>query len=258
VYQKFPISPGDRAAMGDLISRLRGGSLDGLNVTIPHKEAVIEFLDVLTATARAVGAVNTIFHREGGLWGDNTDVAGFLADLAALSPVVDRPALVLGAGGAARAVAYGLAGRGWEVLLAARRIEQATQVVQALVPMLQAGHEATATPAAQIRAIPLEPAALQEAAPDCGLVVNATPVGMDPHPEATPWPSGVALPGRAVVYDLVYNPTETTLVRAARAAGLRARSGMGMLVEQAALAFERWTGRPANRKAMFAALPADM
>ena len=107
----------------------------------------------------------------------------------------------------------------------------------------------------QLTALTLDASGLQALHSRVHLVVNATPVGMWPHVEGNPWPGDVALPPQAVVYDLVYNPPETALVRAARSAGLAARSGLGMLVEQAALALERWTGLPVPRQPMWEAVP---
>ena len=130
-YSLFPIAPGDKQGLNDLLGRVRSGEIRGLNVTIPHKQNVIEFLDELTPTALAIGAVNTIYVREGKLIGDNTDAAGFLSDLnhfinSAFS--IHHSALVLGAGGSARAVVHALLNDGWKVTIAARRREQAEQL----------------------------------------------------------------------------------------------------------------------------------
>ncbi|MBN2548570.1 MAG: shikimate dehydrogenase [Anaerolineales bacterium] len=241
----LPLSPGWQQALAELFQRMRQGEMDGLNVTIPHKQAVMPFLDELTPSAQAIGAVNTISHLPSGLLGDNTDAPGFLAHLAGLlSGVWERPAahaphaLLLGAGGSARAVAYGLAQAGWRVSLAARRLDQARQVAR-LCAQDEAG------------AIPLEQNALdgflQHNEPD--LLVNTTPLGMWPQVQDCPWPAGLPLP-QALVYDLVYNPAQTVLLQRARAAGCKASNGLGMLVEQAALSFERWTGRSPSRLVM--------
>lgn len=239
----IPPAPEGRPALAGLLSRLRTGSLHGLNVTIPHKQVVIDFLDELTPVARRIGAVNTIFLRDGRLVGDNTDAPGFLSDLQRFLEGFDptegegpRQALVLGAGGAARAVAYALVTSGWKVTLAARRLEQAQEAAVWL-------GEAWIKPAL------LQPAALIELAP-LALIVNATPLGMVPDVLENPWPAGVPLPRLASVYDLVYNPLQTALVRTALESGLRATTGLGMLVDQAALSFEHWTGKPAPRLQM--------
>jgi shikimate dehydrogenase len=226
-----------------LLQRLRNEELHGLNITIPYKQAVIPFLDELSPAASAIGAVNTIRCSNGRLIGENTDAPGLAADLAHL---VQKPAaaLVLGAGGAARAAVYALASTGWQVSVASRRLEQARQLAQDL-------HTAVKRP---IHFALLSPEVLGDLAPGVDLILNATPVGMTPAVDASPWPEQVPLPPQAAVYDMVYNPAETRLLRAARAAGMRVRGGIGMLIEQAALAFEAWTGRHASRSAMHAAL----
>ena len=138
-YALYPVQPRDARGLADLLNRVRGGELTGLNVTIPHKEAVLPLLDALALDAAAIGAVNTLFMRVGQLTGANTDATGFLSDLKRfLSPsnVPLKPeaqALVLGAGGAARAVVYALLSDGWQVTLAARRAEQAQALATDLV-----------------------------------------------------------------------------------------------------------------------------
>jgi shikimate dehydrogenase len=210
-------------------------------------------LDELTPEAGAIGAVNTIFLQGQRLVGDNTDAAGFLADLERVSGgIIDpetgepRRALVLGAGGAARAVVYALARAGWQVVIAARRLEQA----QAMAQSLNGIYRDNVRP---VETLPLLPEALRRM-PVPDLVVNATPLGMFPGVEATPWPEEVPFPQGTLVYDVVYNPAETRLVRQARRFGLPASTGLGMLVGQAALAFERWTGQSPPRQAMLAAV----
>jgi len=236
-YRLYPVAPQDQAGLQALLGRLRQAELDGLNITIPHKQAVFGEIDRLTPTAQAVGAVNTLFMQAGELWGDNTDVPGFLADLTprlAQAAIPAGRALVLGAGGSARAVVYALAD-GWQVSVAARRPEQA----EALRPL----------GAQQVLGFND-----LSAAGSFNLVVNTTPLGMHPNTAGSPWPDGLPLPAGAFIYDLVYNPAETTLLLQARQSGLAYANGLGMLVEQAALAFERWTGLAASRPAIYAAL----
>jgi shikimate dehydrogenase len=245
-YALYPVPPLPEGAdqMGRLIARLRDGRLHGLNVTIPHKTRVIPYLDVLTPTADAIGAVNTLFRKNGLLIGDNTDSPGFWADLHTrldLNHPVNRDALVLGAGGSARAVTHALVTQGYPVTIAARRLDQARELRD---------HFSAASE--QLVAIQIESASLSGQA--WSLIINTTPVGMHPHPNASPWPSDTPFPRRAAVYDLVYNPSETKLVKDAREAGLQAVSGLGMLVEQAVLAFERWTGLESPRNEMMAAV----
>lgn len=263
-YRLYPVLPlpGGRQAMAHLLERLREGEISGLNVTIPHKQAVLEFLDELTPRARLVGAVNTIFPRGSRLVGDNTDVTGFLADLKRSAPALSldgkrsnagrSQALILGAGGAARAAACGLVGSGWRVILAARRLEQAAGLANDL---------RSAFKGAQVEVVHLPPSFGSHPTifdltcdPDqmngLDLLVNATPAGMVSHENESAWPEALPLPPRAFVYDMVYAPRETALVRRARGSGLAAINGAGMLVEQAAAAFELWTGRAAPRGVM--------
>jgi shikimate dehydrogenase len=237
-YQLFPIPPEKvEQELSTLADRLRDGGLDGLNVTVPYKQAIIPYLDGLTEAARAVGAVNTIYQEDGRLLGDNTDIGGFSGELAKMdaffSEKAARKALVLGAGGAARAVVYVLLMAGWDVTVAARRWDQAAGLVD-ILPIHCKGSFSAA----------LLDESIAEISPD--LIINATPAGMWPQADDTPWPAGLILPRDAVVYDLIYNPPETCLMRASA----RARGGLGMLVEQAALSFEIWTGQEAPRSKM--------
>ncbi len=259
-YCLYPVAPlpEGEAELAGLLARVRSGELHGLNVTIPHKQTVLSWLDELTPQAAGVGAVNTIYLRREKLTGDNTDAAGFLIDLARYLPAriplepetTGEPAsaLVLGAGGSARAVVYALAMNGWQITLAARKIEQAEALAARIQSILPA--------APGIRCIPLGPGT-PPPQPPVHLIVNTTPAGMFPDIHASPWVAGWPLPRQALVYDLVYNPGLTRLMQEARQAGLPAANGLGMLLEQAALAFERWTGRPAPREAMRAALVSE-
>jgi len=230
IYSLFPIAPDEKQGLKDLLNRVRSGEIQGLNVTIPHKQNVIEFTDELTLTAQAIGAVNTIYMRENKLVGDNTDAPGFLSDLKRFlceqSKFVNRKsAVVLGAGGSARAVVYALLNDSWSVTLAARRLEQAEELAQSFTNYeLQVANFTNFQPST------------------CDLLVNTTPVGMSPNTDQSPLPENATLPVDGIVYDLVYNPRETKLVRDARSQGLRASTSLGMLIEQAALAFEIWTG----------------
>ena len=240
-YEAESVSPTE---LGAAVNRLRQPELGGANVTVPHKQAVMPLLDGVTPVAAAIGAVNTIVKQaDGRLIGHNTDAAGFLADLYSLGVRIDRrPVLVLGAGGSARAVVAACAGVGAHVRLVARRREQA-EALQSLAPLMP--YDWT-------------PLGLLQACDDCGLIVNCTPVGMAPAVDASPWIGGTPFPPGAFVYDLVYNPTETVLTRQARAAGLRAATGLGMLVEQGALALELWSGRIAPRVVMRQAAEAAL
>jgi shikimate dehydrogenase len=259
-YRLYPVPPlpAGAAALGELIAGLRRGELHGLNVTIPHKQAVLPFLDALTPVAQAAGAVNTIFYTGGQVVGDNTDVQGFLTDLKSRSdhlfldgrsrnPHSTPHALILGAGGAARGVVYGLAQAGWNVHIAARRLKQAEALISALQTS-SGTKEGSNLP--HLDSLSLDRTTIHELLPIVSLLVNTTPAGMFPRIDASPWPVGLPFPPRAVVYDLVYNPPETAFVRLAHLSGLAAFNGLGMLIEQAALAFETWTRRTVPRQAM--------
>ena len=277
-YRLYPVPPLPEGAAGleERVNWLRSGRLDGLNVTIPHKQAVIPYLDDLTPRAQAIGAVNTIIRQADKLVGENTDAPGFLTDLerqlSSYSPaersfdadgsaIEGRFALVLGAGGAARAVVYALLKTGWCVCLAARRLEQA----QSLVASFQEPGVRLDPALDRLSAICLEGSSLAELESNIhqqgrvtGLLVNASSAGMIPEPSTSPWPAGLPLPASSFVYDLVYKPPETTLMRLARHAGLTACNGLGMLVEQAALALECWSGRSVPRRVMWAAVSGSL
>jgi len=249
---EVPTMPNGKERVVDLLKRLRNKEITGLNVTIPHKKTVIPFLDNLTSTARDIDAVNTIYLSDGKLVGDNTDAPGFCSDLENVMKANGRQwihdssnnedhALVIGAGGSACAVVYTLVRRGWWVTIAARRLKQAQEIAY------RYSSEDSNT---LISAIKLNKSQINRVELPISLIVNTTPIGMFPNIDDSPWPENLSLPNDAMVYDLVYNPSETKLVKGTRAAGLIAVTGLGMLIEQAALAFERWTGIPANRDAM--------
>lgn len=215
---------------------LRALGFEGANVTVPHKESVLPLLDEVDPAARALGAVNTIVRTGDRLVGYNTDAAGFWAPLASRAEqLAGEAAIVLGAGGAARAVIYALAARSAldRVTVAARRVEQAERLVADL--RSHAGH------------MQLVPLPLAEAAPAVRasrLLVNATPLGMHPDEETTPWPESHDFHTEQIAYDLVYAPRRTRFLREAAAAGAETIGGLEMLIQQAAAAFELWTGRP--------------
>jgi shikimate dehydrogenase len=249
-YSLFPVYPDDKQGLKDLLARVRNGELTGLNVTIPHKQNVIEFLDELTPTAQAIGAVNTIYERDHQLIGENTDAQGFLSDLKRFLTMVpywddktwghgDFSTLVLGAGGSARAVVYALLHSGRKVTLAARRLEQAKQLADSFRQQNM-----------QITNYELSKIELS----NISLIVNTTPVGMTPNIDQSPWTENLPFPHKAAIYDLVYNPPETKFVRDARQQEIQATTGLGMLIEQAALAFEIWTGHKPSREILFEAV----
>ncbi len=234
-YVPLPVPPGE---VETAVRGLASLGFLGANVTVPHKQAVIPWLDELEDGARIIGAVNTIVvqraHHTIRLKGYNTDWAGFLADLEALQVAVrDRDCLVLGAGGSARAVVYALAAAGGRVWVLARREEQAVALVAALSPHFRGGV--------------LQGGALTALRDVIGeltgpLVVNTTPLGMMPNTGGSVWPEDVPFPRGAFAYDLVYNPPETRFMRQSHRVGCRSAGGLGMLVAQGALAFRLWTG----------------
>ena len=222
-------------------------------MTIPHKQNVIAYLDELTPLAMQIGAVNTIYRRGASLIGDNTDAPGFMADLKKKFPqaVTPQAAVVLGGGGSARAVVHALLAAGWQVTMAVRRPAAAQEIIDSF-SFPQPSCEVIALDSlpdfiGNLDNLQREPSK-KKASPlindhrPLNMIVNTTPVGMAPDITHSPWPKDLPFPNQAFVYDLVYNPVDTALVRAARDAGLAAASGLGMLIEQAALAFERWTG----------------
>lgn len=209
-----------------VLGTIDGDRLVGANVTIPYKQAVFERVDVLTDTAQAVGAVNTLYRRNGQLVGHNTDVAGFIQPLGELSGRrwTDERALVLGAGGAARAVAHAL-----------------TRVLKLKNVAVTARREATARAIPGVSVVDWNERA--RAAADVDLIVNTTPVGMAPNGDASPLPDDLGFSTNQIVYDLIYAPERTRLLDAAAAHGATIIGGLPMLIGQAAEAFRIWTGR---------------
>lgn len=236
----YALWPTPAAALGERVASLRAPDVLGANVTVPHKLAVMEYLDEVTSLARRAGAVNTIIHQDGHLLGDNTDVPGFAAGLAEVcEDVADRHALILGAGGAARAVALALSGMGvQEITVANRTPERARALRDALAPL-------------PLRLLGSDRDALHEALSSATLLVNATAAGW--HRGEVPLPLSLLklLPERSLVVDLTYR--ETDLLTGARARGLATLDGLPMLVHQGARALELWTGRSAPVAVMWEA-----
>lgn len=234
VYVAFPVPPEQLPAA---VGGLRALGALGANVTLPHKERVMELLDELEPAARAIGAVNTIVRDGERLIGTNTDGAGLARSLGEAGVRLDGArVLVVGAGGAGRASVFGLAQAGAaEIAVAARRLEQAERLVEELAV-------STRVP---LRAVDLRDEALREVAGRTDLLVQATSATLGDSAYGASFAAVLplsSLPESAVVVDLVYVPRETAVMKAAAARGLRTVDGLGMLVWQAALAFERWTG----------------
>lgn len=234
-YVPLPVRSGDLAMA---VKGLPALGFRGVNITVPHKVDVIPLLDSLTEAVSIVGAVNTIRidRNTGHLEGLNTDMTGFLADIAANSIRINKVSrvLILGAGGASRAAAAGLVRSGAHVIICNRTLSKA----QAIVKFMQSSWAHPNIEAASMDDLP-------HVTKGVTLIINATPVGMWPDVDSTPWPEGVPFPPGATLYESVYRPLKTRLMSDAEKAGLRAVGGIGMLVYQGAAAFEVWTGRKA-------------
>jgi shikimate dehydrogenase len=240
-YRREAVPPD---AFAEFAGNLSAHGYVGANVTIPHKETALA-VSAPDATATAIGAANTLWLDRGRLHSTNTDAAGFIANLDAAAPNWDRglaTAMVLGAGGAARAVIYGLIGRGVARIYVANRTPARAQ---ALAERL----------GGPVRAIRWEE--VRGLLAGTQLLVNTTSLGMAGQP---PLDLGIdRLPPSAVVADIVYVPLVTPLLAAARARGLRTADGLGMLLHQAVGGFERWSGvRPQVTAELRAVIEADL
>ena len=224
VYVPFAVSNLVQAVQG-----LRGLNLGGVSVTIPYKEEIFPLLDEIDEQAKVIGAVNTVVNREGRLWGTNTDWQGAVVALQEEIALAGKRVLVLGAGGAGRAIVYAVRQAGGEVTVAdaddTRAKTLAKEFGAVFVPMAQAARE---------------PAAV---------LINATPVGMAPREEDIPLDPDL-LSNFSVVMDIVYKPLRTGLLREAAARGCRGIDGLQMLIHQGARQFELFTGRPAPVEVM--------
>ena len=225
-YEKEPVQPGELAGF---LGSLGGRGYTGANVTLPHKEEALRLASIADEAARAIGAANTLWlDGAGRLNASNTDAYGFMTNLTAETPHWNdgrRPVIVLGAGGAARAILYGLVAEGASrILLANRTRDRAKALSQAFGPTVEV--------------VSWEDR--ERALAGCGLLVNATSLGMTG--KETLHIELAALPADAVVADIVYSPLETPLLASARARGNPAVDGLGMLLYQAVPGFERWFG----------------
>ncbi len=219
----------------------------GANVTVPYKERVLPLMDGTDYLAGRIGAVNTIVSRNGRLTGYNTDAYGFIEALRRKGCFAPRgkKALLLGAGGAARGVAFALAREGASLVIANRTLSRAESLAEDLA---EEGASVTSVPLASVD---------QRVARDCQLIVNCTTVGTrgSPGEQMSPLPVE-SIPPTALVYDLVYNPPETPFLRLARQKGAATLNGLPMLVYQGSASFELWTGRTAPVEVMFESVHA--
>lgn len=242
VYLAAPTPPDE---LERVIAALGVVGAVGANVTIPHKQRVLQRCDVLTDEARLIGAVNTLAWTTDGLLGDNTDATGLRNALTAeLTLESGDGVLVVGSGGAARAAVVAVGRLGAELVVAARRLDAARELASL-------GTRAGARGSVAIDLAGTD--GLRERSSSARVVLNATPLGM--RGERLPEPLMDLRPGQ-VAYDLVYEPPETPFLVAAREAGAQAHHGLGMLVAQAAASYRRWTGREAPLAVMSAAATA--
>lgn len=245
IYLPLATSP---ELLPQAVAGIKALGFAGVNVTIPHKIAVMEFIDELDVTAKLVGAVNTIVVKEGRLIGYNTDAGGYIRSLQQNGEhVAGKTAVILGAGGAARAVVAGLVGANIAaVTIAAReksKADRMAQLFQGNVP---------------IRGSAWDGEEFDKLLSKADFIVNATPLGMYPHLESQPTINWDLLQQSAVISDLVYNPLVTKFMAEGIRRGHTAVGGEGMLIEQGALAFELWTGVKAPTTVMRQALLSEL
>jgi len=242
VYVAFHVMP---HRLGDAMTGMKSLGIAGLNVTVPHKTAVMRYCDTIDPEAAAVGAVNTLVHAEGGLTGYNTDVFGFRESLRRDAGFETLPGhvCVIGAGGAACGVVYACATSGdvQEMTILNRTVERAVALADEM------GGYGTCT----VKAGPLDHAESLYAAE---LIVNTTTMGMHPFIDETPVRDAAIFHSGQVVYDIVYNPVETRFLREAAAAGAATVNGLGMLAWQGARSLSLWTGCDAPGEIMHATL----
>jgi shikimate dehydrogenase len=242
-YIPFEVEPAD---LPEALPGLRAIHIAGFNVTLPHKETIIPFLDDVTKLARTIGAVNTVVNQDGELIGYNTDGPGFIESLkedAGFEPK-GKKVVVLGAGGASRAVTTMLAEMGAASLIISDLIEDKAKELAEYAGSLsqtKCGWSKT------------DSLLLKSEIEHADLLVNTTPLGMYPEINKSPLPDKIKLPKELLVYDLVYNPAETKLLKTAKAAGCKAVSGLGMLIRQGALSFTVFTGEEAPIETMWSA-----
>jgi shikimate dehydrogenase len=247
-YVLFEVEPKD---LSEALHGMRALHIAGFNVTIPHKETILPLLDEVTQLACIIGAVNTVKTQEGLLVGYNTDGPGFidsLKDGAKMNPK-GKKVVLLGAGGASRAVSVMLAKAGVKSLFITDIQEEKAQD---LVSYVGSYFEI------ESESIPANHHRLQKLIAEADLLVNSTPIGMHPKINESPLPEGIKLPKNLMVYDLVYNPAETKLIKTAKASGCKTFSGLDMLVRQGAMAFTIWTGLEAPLEVMRQAAEASL
>lgn len=228
------------AGVADAVNGMRALNIRGLNVTMPHKTTVINYLDRVDLSAQIVNSVNTILNKESLLFGFNTDGVGALKALRenGIEPK-GRKVLLLGAGGAARAIAYTMAKEADELVVLNRTLKQAHDLAKLLQKAVNK----------KIVAGSLSPSEIEQNLQDSDILINATSVGMKPNIDESPVKSKL-LRSNLAVLDIVYNPPETKLSIDAKSAGAKVVNGVEMLIYQGAASFEVWTGKPAPLQVM--------
>lgn len=225
-YLAFDVSP---EKLQDAVNGLRALAAKGFNVTVPHKQSVIPYMDSVDNAAAIIGAVNTVANNNGRLIGYNTDATGFLRSLEYHNiDVKDKSVLVIGAGGAARAVAVALSMAGARIIITNRTFEKADELANSISSM-SSNSLCTAAPLNELKKLDSP-----------YLLVNATSAGMWPHIETSPLPEDYDLSDVNVAYDLVYNPIKTTFLQEAEKSGCTVVNGLDMLIFQAIEAIRIW------------------
>ncbi len=229
--------------LADAVRGARAMNWRGFNCTIPHKVAVIEYLDRLSPTAEIIGAVNCVVASDGELIGENTDGKGFLESITTLGPVTGRQVVILGAGGAARAIATELALAGAAKITIVNRHPERGASLAAMID------DRTG-----VVAIPVKWEGEYQIPPETDIVINATSIGLYPDVDArVPIDLGTLLP-RMIVCDVIPNPPRTRLITDAQARGCIVLDGLGMLVNQGIIGIRHWTGQTASATTMRRAL----
>jgi shikimate dehydrogenase len=231
-YKLLPVRPGDLASV--MSGRMRDPDVLGANVTIPHKVAVLELLDWVEPEVSRIGAVNTVVNDGEVLKGHNTDGMGAMRALQeAHGDLRGTRVLLLGAGGAARAIGYHLSKKVEALIIANRTVQRATELTEDLSSNTEC--------VASVEACSLTTGDLKTALKGADILINTTSVGMSPRVDESPMCADLLRPG-LLVFDAVYNPMRTRLLRDAEEAGARTLEGLRMFVYQGVAAFELWTG----------------
>ncbi len=247
-YEKLDVSPENLVPW---LQNLQNSVLKGFNVTIPYKVLIMPYLQGISQESTIIGAVNTVSIQQDGLYGENTDISGFINSL---SPKVQQTlegshVLILGAGGASRAIAYGL------LKMHVGQISFWSRNPDRAQPTLKAIQHASQSLLDQTIPIHYHPQLTPELIARLKAIINTPPVGMSPESDNSPLPLSYLdhLPQNTLVYDLIYNPIETKLLQSARQKGLQTQDGITMLVHQGAKSFEIWTGQSIRAETIEAA-----